>query len=194
MKLVGRQRERDESMASLGPMYMVALVMIFALLAIPFRSYVQPLIVMSAIPFGILGAVLGHVIMGYGLSFISIMGMVALSGVVVNDSLVLVDAVNRYRRAGLSPYDALVRGASRRLRPILLTSLTTFFGLMPMIFETSRQAKFLIPMAISLGFGALFVTVIVLIVVPCLYLTVEALRGEAPQEGEGSELALSPGE
>ena len=195
MKLVGRQRERDESMASLGPMYLVALLVIFALLAIPFRSYVQPLIVMSAIPFGILGAVLGHVVMGYGLSFISVMGMVALSGVVVNDSLVLIDAVNRYRRLGLSPYDALVRGAARRLRPILLTSLTTFFGLMPMIFETSRQAKFLIPMAISLGFGALFVTVIVLIVVPCLYLAVEALRGEEqPEPSEDSDLAFSPGE
>lgn len=194
MKLVGRQRERDESMASLGPMYVVALLVIFALLAIPFRSYTQPLIVMSAIPFGILGAVLGHVIMGYGLSFISVMGMVALSGVVVNDSLVLIDGVNRYRRLGLSPYDALLRAAARRLRPILLTSLTTFFGLMPMIFETSRQAQFLIPMAISLGFGALFVTVIVLVVVPCLYLAVESLSGEESDAGEESELALSPGE
>jgi multidrug efflux pump subunit AcrB len=104
--------------------------------------------------------------------------MVALSGVVVNDSLVLVDAVNRYRREGMPVYEALVSGATRRLRPILLTSLTTFFGLMPMIFETSIQAKFLIPMAISLGFGALFVTLVVLLFVPCLYLALEKLRGE----------------
>jgi multidrug efflux pump subunit AcrB len=119
--------------------------------------------------------------MGYGLSFISILGIVALSGVVVNDSLVLVDAVNRHRRAGLNAYDALVQGAAGRLRPILLTSLTTFFGLMPMIFETSPQAQFLIPMAISLGFGALFVTLVVLVVVPCLYLVVEGFRNPAPE-------------
>jgi multidrug efflux pump subunit AcrB len=181
-KLVGQQREREESLGSLGPMYVLALLTMFALLAIPFRSYVQPLIVMSAIPFGLLGAVLGHVLMGYQLSFISLLGMVALSGVVVNDSLVLVDAVNRYRASGMPVRDALIAGATRRLRPILLTSLTTFFGLMPMIFETSIQAKFLIPMAISLGFGALFVTVIVLLVVPCLYLVVEKLRGEPAPE------------
>ena len=122
------------------------------------------------------------------------MGMVALSGVVVNDSLVLVDSVNGYRRRGLDPYRALVRGATRRLRPILLTSLTTFFGLIPMIFETSRQAKFLIPMAISLGFGVLFTTLIVLIVVPCLYLAVEALRGSEAEPESESELALGPAE
>lgn len=189
-KLVGQQRERNESLASLGPMYVMALFVIFALLAIPFRSYIQPLIVMSAIPFGFLGAVLGHVLMGYQLSFISLLGMVALSGVVVNDSLVLVDAVNRFRAEGMSPHEALVSGATRRLRPILLTSLTTFFGLMPMIFETSRQAKFLIPMAISLGFGVLFSTVVVLLVVPCLYLVFEKLRGDLP-EPTAAELETS---
>jgi multidrug efflux pump subunit AcrB len=164
-------------------MYLMALLVMFALLAIPFRSYVQPLIVMSAIPFGFLGAILGHLLMGYQLSFISILGMVALSGVVVNDSLVLVDAVNRYRREGMGVYTALIAGATRRLRPILLTSLTTFFGLIPMIFETSIQAKFLIPMAISLGFGALFATVVVLLIVPCLYLVIEKLRGEVTEPG-----------
>jgi multidrug efflux pump subunit AcrB len=177
--LVGQQREHNESLGSLGPMYLMALMLMFALLAIPFRSYIQPLIVMSAIPFGFLGAVLGHVVMGYELSFISLLGMVALSGVVVNDSLVLVDAVNRYQKQGLPVHQALLKGATRRLRPILLTSLTTFFGLMPMIFETSIQAKFLIPMAISLGFGVLFATLVVLFVVPCLYLMVEKLRAEA---------------
>ncbi len=181
LDLVGQQRERDESLSSLGPMYLLAMFGIFALLAIPFRSYLQPMIVMSAIPFGVLGAVLGHMIMGYGLSFISILGIVALSGVVVNDSLVLVDAVNRNRRAGMSVYDALIAGATVRLRPILLTSLTTFFGLIPMIFETSRQAQFLIPMAISLGFGVLFATLVVLVVVPCLYFVVEGVRNPAPE-------------
>jgi multidrug efflux pump subunit AcrB len=115
-------------------------------------------------------------LMGYELSFISVLGIIALSGVVVNDSLVLVDGINRFRREGQSPLDAVVSGGMRRFRPILLTSLTTFFGLMPMIFETSRQAKFLIPMAISLGFGALFVTVIALLLVPALYLIVEDVR------------------
>ena len=162
---MGQQRERNESFASLGPNFLFALFAIFALLAIPFRSYMQPLVVMSAIPFGILG--------GYELSFISVLGIIALSGVVVNDSLVLVDGINRFRADGLPLADAVVSGGMRRFRPILLTSLTTFFGLMPMIFETSRQAKFLIPMAISLGFGALFVTFITLLLVPSLYLIVE---------------------
>ncbi len=175
-RFVGQERERQESFSSLGMNFLFALFVIFALLAVPFKSYIQPVIVMSAIPFGILGAVLGHVLMGYELSFISALGIIALSGVVVNDSLVLVDAVNRYRREGMSAYDAVIRGGMRRFRPILLTSLTTFFGLMPMIFETSRQARFLIPMAISLGFGVLFVTFIVLLLVPALYLIVEDAR------------------
>ncbi len=166
----GMQKEQAKSFDSLKPNYLLAMIGIFALLAIPFRSYMQPLIVMSAIPFGIVGALLGHLILGYGLSFISVMGIIALSGVVVNDSLVLIDAVNKYRSEGMTSLDAIVHAGVRRFRPILLTSLTTFFGLMPMIFETSIQAKFLIPMAISLGFGALFVTGIVLIVVPALYI------------------------
>jgi multidrug efflux pump subunit AcrB len=147
----------------------------YALLAIPFRSYIQPVIIMSAIPFGIVGAVMGHFIMGYELSIISMMGIIALSGVVVNDSLVLIDAANTYRAEGLSPVDAVVKAGRRRMRPILLTSLTTFFGLLPMIWETSPQAKFLIPMAISLGFGVLFATIIVLLLVPALYILVEDL-------------------
>ncbi len=145
----------------------------FTLLAIPFRSYVQPLIVMSTIPFGFVGAVGGHLIMGYELSLISMFGIIALSGVVVNDSLVLIDSANRYRRSGMGAEAAIVAASQRRFRPILLTSLTTFFGLMPMIFESSVQARFLVPMAISLGFGVLFATVVVLLVVPVLYLAVE---------------------
>ncbi len=172
-ELVGEQRNQAESFASLGQNYILALFLIYALLAIPFKSYIQPLIIMSAIPFGFVGAVGGHLIMGYELSIISIMGIIALSGVVVNDSLVLIDGANRARAEGDTAWMAIVHAGARRFRPILLTSLTTFFGLMPMIFETSMQARFLIPMAISLGFGVLFATVIALIIVPALYLIAE---------------------
>ncbi len=173
--LVGEQRDQAESLGSLGQSYLVALFVMYALLAIPFRSYIQPLIIMSAIPFGVVGAVMGHFVMGFELSVISMMGIIALSGVVVNDSLVLIDAANGYRAEGLSAVDAVVKAGRRRMRPILLTSLTTFFGLLPMIWETSPQAKFLIPMAISLGFGVLFATIIVLLLVPALYILVEDL-------------------
>jgi multidrug efflux pump subunit AcrB len=176
LEMAGAQREQGESLAALGRGYLMALIAIFALLAIPFRSYLQPLIVMSAIPFGLVGAVGGHMIMGYELSMISMFGVVALSGVVVNDSLVLIDSTNRLRRAGATAHEAIVGGATRRLRPILLTSLTTFFGLVPMIFETSVQARFLIPMAISLGFGILFATVVILLIVPVQYTIVEQIR------------------
>jgi multidrug efflux pump subunit AcrB len=175
-RFAGEQESQNESLASLGQNYFMALFAIFALLAVPFRSYVQPLVIMSAIPFGVVGAIAGHLVMGYELSIISVMGIVALSGVVVNDSLVLVDASNRYRREGLSPLEAIVKAGKRRIRPILLTSLTTFFGLLPMIFEPSVQARFLIPMAISLGYGVLFVTVIVLLLVPALYMITEDLK------------------
>ncbi len=174
--MAGQRRERDESFAALGQNFLLVQFVLFALLAVPFRSYVQPLIVMSAIPFGFVGAVMGHLIMGYNLSIISIFGMIALSGVVVNDSLVLIDTVNRARAQGQSPVDAVVNSGMRRMRPILLTSMTTFMGLAPMIFETSMQARFLIPMALSLGFGVLFATLITLLLVPALYLIVEDVR------------------
>lgn len=169
----GESRRFAESIDSLKVNGLLALICIFALLAIPFRSYIQPLVVMSAIPFGVVGAVGGHLIMGYDLSLISIMGILALSGIVVNDSLVLVHAANARRDEGFAPTDAIQWAGARRLRPIVLTSLTTFFGLAPMIFETSVQARFLIPMAISLGFGVLFATGIILLLVPALYLIVE---------------------
>ena len=161
---------------SLGMGFALAMMVIYALLAIPFGSYIQPLIIMVSIPFGIVGAVLGHIMMGYSLSVISMMGVVALSGVVVNDSLVLIDFSNRRRREGKSALEAVHSAGVRRFRPIILTSLTTFGGLAPMIFETSLQARFLIPMAISLGYGILFSTVIVLLLVPCLVLIVEDIR------------------
>jgi multidrug efflux pump subunit AcrB len=131
---------------------------------------------MIAIPFGMVGAVLGHLIMGFNLSLTSMMGIVALSGVVINDSLVLVDYANKRRREDLAPIVAIRQAVLRRFRPVLLTTLTTFGGLAPMIFESSRQARFMIPMAISLGFGIVFATIITLVLVPCLYLIIEDMR------------------
>jgi multidrug efflux pump subunit AcrB len=173
----GQQRDRREGLSSLWVGFGLAMMVIFAMLAIPFGSYLQPLVVMTAIPFGIIGAVFGHMLMGYELSVVSMMGIVALAGVVVNDSLVLVFYANELRLDGMSPYQAVTKAGVRRFRPILLTSLTTFFGLAPMIFETSVSARFLIPMAISLGFGVLFATVIALILVPSLYLIVFDIQG-----------------
>jgi multidrug efflux pump subunit AcrB len=169
----GKQADLQESLQSLQTGFLLALLIMYFLLAVPFRSYSQPLIVMVAIPFGVVGAVLGHLIMGYNLSLMSMMGMIALAGVVVNDSLVLIDYANGRRRGGDTSLEAIRTAGRRRFRPILLTTLTTFGGLAPMIFETSRQARFLIPMALSLGFGILFATGITLVLVPCLYLLAE---------------------
>jgi multidrug efflux pump subunit AcrB len=169
----GRQARMKESTGGLANGFIMAMIAIYFLLAIPFRSYSQPMVVMLAIPFGVVGAVLGHLIMGYSLSLMSMMGIVALSGVVVNDSLVLIDYANRQRLEGASAFTAVCDAGARRFRPIILTTLTTFGGLAPMIFETSRQARFLIPMALSLGFGILFATVITLLLVPSLYLLVD---------------------
>ncbi|MDD9967430.1 MAG: efflux RND transporter permease subunit [Myxococcales bacterium] len=169
----GQGRDRAEMMSGLGRGFIAAVVAMFALLAVAFRSYYQPMIVLLAIPFGVIGAVAGHVVMGYSLSLMTMFGVVALSGVVVNDSLVLVVAVNRFREEGMSTWEAVNAGGRRRFRPILLTSLTTFFGLVPMITETSTQARFLIPMAISLGFGVLFATFVILVLVPCAYLILD---------------------
>ncbi len=170
----GRQADFSEGMQSLMIGFVFALLAIYAMLAIPFKSYFQPVIVMVAIPFGIIGAVIGHMLMGYSLSMLSMMGIIALSGVVVNDSLVLIDYANRIRKENsLSAFEAIHQAGIRRFRPIMLTTLTTFGGLAPMIFETSRQARFMIPMAISLGYGILFSTAITLIIVPCLYMTLE---------------------
>ncbi len=172
----GQSRERADTMKNFGFTFALALLAVYAMLAMPFRSYIQPLIIVSVIPFGFVGALIGHVLLDYGLSVISMMGIVALSGVVVNDSLIMVVAINELRAEGVPTLDAVIQGARRRFRPILLTTLTTFFGLLPMIFEPSVQARFLIPMAISLGFGVLFATIITLILVPSMYLVVEDLR------------------
>ena len=173
----GRTAAMAESMSSLQVTFLMAMLAIYAMLAIPFQSYSQPLIVMVSIPYGIIGAFLGHLIMGYDLSIISMFGIVALSGVVVNDSLIMIDAANRLKRkGGKSSHEVILAAGIQRFRPIILTTLTTFGGLAPMIFETSRQARFLIPMAISLGFGILFATFITLILVPALFMVVEDIR------------------
>ena len=169
----GEGKEQKESMSSVIRGFVIALFGIYALLAIPFRSFSQPFIVMAAIPFGIVGAVVGHLIMGFNLSLMSALGIVGLAGVVVNDSLVLIHAANRIRREGDSSFEAVTQAGALRFRAIILTSLTTFAGLSPMILERSLQAQFLIPMAISLGFGVLFATLITLLLIPCGYLILD---------------------
>jgi len=166
----GQEKERRDSMGSMLIGFFVALFLIFVLLAIPFNSYVQPVIIMAAIPFGMIGAVLGHLLLGYDLSLLSFFGIVALAGVLVNDSLVLLDAIRNKMK--LHPNDvikAIVEACKSRFRPVVLTSITTFGGLLPIIFEKSLQARFLIPMALSLGFGVLFATGITLVLIPSLY-------------------------
>jgi multidrug efflux pump subunit AcrB len=172
----GEQRQQTESLDSMKINFLVAQLAIFALLAIPFKSYAQPLIIMSAIPFGLVGAVFGHMLMGLDLTMLSMFGMVALTGVVVNDSLILIDLINRMRADGATIDQAIRESGERRFRPILLTTATTFLGLTPMIFETSMQAKFLIPMAVSLGYGIVFATAITLILIPTLYRILEDLK------------------
>ncbi len=171
--LEGEQQEQGDNLRSLGKNFLLAMIVVYMLLAIPFKSYFQPLVVMSSIPFGITGAVLGHIFLGLNLSVLSMMGIVALTGVVVNDSLVMVDFINRYRSEGNSIKNAVLEAGPRRFRPIFLTSLTTFVGLIPLILEKSTQAKFMIPMAVSLSFGVLFATAITLLLVPVSYLTLE---------------------
>ncbi len=174
--LEGEQREQREVLSGLLKSFMLALPMIYVLLAIPFKSYIQPLIIMAAIPFGLVGAVWGHIIMGMNLTILSMFGLVALTGVVVNDSLVMVDFINRSRSEGAALQVAIREAGAARFRPILLTSFTTFAGLTPILLEKSMQAQFLIPMAISLGFGVLLSTFITLGLVPVSYAILEDLR------------------
>jgi len=173
----GAGKEEHESLSDVINGFLIALLAIYALLAIPLRSFSQPFVIMLAVPFSLVGAVVGHLVMGLNLSLLSLFGMVGLAGVAVNDSLVLVDAINRLRSEGRSLWEAVVMAGSLRFRPIVLTSVTTFAGLMPLILEKSFQAKFLIPMAVSLGFGVLFATGVTLIVIPCGYLILNDIKG-----------------
>jgi multidrug efflux pump subunit AcrB len=178
--LEGQQADQSEAVATLIPIFVIALFIIYTLLAVPLRSYTQPLIIMSVIPFALVGAVWGHLIMknfGYvsGLAMMSVMGFVAASGVVVNSSLVLVDSINFRRASGDTIGEAVLNASVSRCRPILLTSMTTFFGLAPLMLNKGVQAQFLVPMAVSLAFGVLFATVVTLMVVPSGYLILQDL-------------------
>jgi len=169
----GEMEDQSKAVGGLSRAYPIALLAIFALLAIPLNSYIQPLIIMSVIPFGVVGAVAGHLIMGHAMSFPSVIGIVALSGVVVNASLVMVATVNRLRADGMSLREAVEESGTARFRPIVLTAVTTFAGLSPLLLETSLQAQILRPMAISMAFGVIFATAITLFMVPCCYLIIE---------------------
>jgi multidrug efflux pump subunit AcrB len=172
-RLSGESQAAREVQQDLIKGALFAVFLIYALMAIPLRSYAQPLIIMSVIPFGTIGALVGHWILGIQVSMMSFFGIIALAGVVVNDSLILVDFVNRERRLGVPLFQAVTDAASKRFRAILLTSLTTFFGLVPIVLETSLQAQIVIPMATSLAFGILFATVITLFLIPCLYIVLD---------------------
>ncbi|MCB1843004.1 MAG: efflux RND transporter permease subunit, partial [Halioglobus sp.] len=174
--LSGEAEERTESMDSLLSTAALALLIIYALLAIPLQSYLQPLVIMSVIPFGVVGAIIGHYLLGMDLVFFSLLGIVALAGVVVNSSLVLVDYINSQRKKGAELEWAVSHAGSVRFRPIILTSITTFVGLAPIMLDTTISFHLFRPMAISLGFGVLFGTVITLFLVPCLYLVLEDLK------------------
>ncbi|WP_428352936.1 efflux RND transporter permease subunit [Methyloprofundus sp.] len=170
----GRQADMADSIGSLKLSFIFAVLGIYTMLAIPFKSYILPLIVIVSIPFGIIGAIFGHIIMGFNLSILSMLGIVALSGIVVNDSLVLISqAVHLEKETDLAPKEIIRAASIQRFRPIILTTLTTFFGLAPIILETSRQARMLIPMAVSIGFGIVFATLITLVLIPSLYLVID---------------------
>ena len=190
-QLQGNSKEQADAMFSIMKGLLFALFAIYTLLAIPLKSYSQPFIIMSVIPFGIVGAIIGHLVLGMAVSVLSICGILALSGVVVNDSLIMVDFVNRARKEGLSLIDAAISAGTQRFRAIILTSLTTFMGLMPIVFERSLQAQIVIPMAISLAFGILFATVITLLLVPALYLILNDIKNVFVNKKKHSHLAHS---
>ncbi|MCH9690966.1 MAG: efflux RND transporter permease subunit [Gammaproteobacteria bacterium] len=176
LKTSGEMQEQEEFNSAILAFFVLSMFTIYALLAIAFRSYSQPLLILTAVPFGFVGAVLGHLLFGYNIDMMSLLGLLAAAGVVVNDNLVLMDRINQLRAEGVAIMDAVVQAGRDRFRPIILTSVTTFIGLMPIMFERSIQAKFLIPMVISLAFGVLCATFVTLVLVPNLYKVIETLR------------------
>jgi multidrug efflux pump subunit AcrB len=182
IEFLGSFEEMRKSFAGLKLAFPVALLLIYMMLAGLFRSYGQPLVVMAAIPFGFQGAIVGHLLTNNPITILSLIGMVALSGILVNDSLVLVDFINTRVSKGIDHFEASIDGAKLRLRAILLTTLTTAAGLTPLMFETSFQAKFMIPMAVTLTFGLIFATALTLVIVPALNLIFLELRGHEPGE------------
>lgn len=175
-EVTGRIQEEMESAAEQTRDFILSLMVIFTLLAVPLKSYSQPLMIMTVIPFGIVGATAGHLLLGMDLNVLSMFGIIAAAGVVINDSLVMVDYVNKMRQQGIPLYDAVVHSGCKRFRAIMLTSITTFIGLLPIMMETSMQAQMVIPMAVSLAFGVLFATVVTLVMIPALYLVIEDIR------------------
>jgi multidrug efflux pump subunit AcrB len=175
----GEEKRRVESMESLWRGYILALMGMYLLLATQFRSYIQPVAIMLAIPFGLVGAVIGHLLLGLDITLMSLFGIVALSGIVVNDSLILIDFINRAIRDGTPVDEAVEASGKARFRPVILTSLTTIAGLMPLLLERSFQAQFLIPMAVSICFGLLVATGLTLLLVPALYLIIKDMAGFA---------------
>ena len=173
----GEQRTQQEAAAALGQATGVAMLVIFALLALAFRSYVQPIVIMMSIPLGLVGAVVGHYVLGVSLGLLSIFGIIGLTGVIINNALVMIDLYNEYLERGMDTVDAVIEGTRNRFRPILLTSMTTFLGIFPLITESSLQAQFLIPLAVSIGFGVLFGTVIMVLAVPSLFIAQAHLFG-----------------
>ena len=168
-ELEGTSNETVKLLNELTVASVAALFLIYILIAIPLKSYIQPIVIMSVIPFGLIGAVIGHIVLDEAISMFSLFGLVALAGVVVNDSIIMVDFINKAREEGIGIIDAVVTSGTQRFRAISLTSLTTAIGLMPIMLETSTQAQFVIPMAISISFGIIFATVITLFLIPCLY-------------------------
>ncbi|MCG8393134.1 MAG: efflux RND transporter permease subunit, partial [Pseudomonadales bacterium] len=174
--VAGKPAAIEHFLDYLSVSYLIALAAIFFLLTVLFGGYGQPLLVMAAIPFGMVGAFMGHFLLGHSVTLWSLVGVIAVSGVVVNDNLVLIDAINTFRSEGRRLRDAVIAGVTGRIRPVLLTSITTFAGVAPLMLETSAQAKFLIPMAVSLAFGVLFATLVSLLLVPCLLVVSHDVR------------------
>ncbi|MCP4021376.1 MAG: efflux RND transporter permease subunit, partial [Desulfobacteraceae bacterium] len=197
--LEGQAKRTKESLDSLKKGFSLAAMIIFLLLASQFRSYIQPVIIMTAIPFGLIGAIVGHFIMGLDITMISIFGIVALSGIVVNDSLIIIDFINRKVRGGILVFDAVIDAGQNRFRPVLLTTITTVAGLFPLLLETSFQAQFLIPMAVSISFGLIAATLLTLVFVPSLYVVIQDVisifvshdKTKLPQmQSEGQEFLM----
>ncbi len=195
--LEGQAKRTEESINSLVKGFSLAFMVMFLLLASQFRSYIQPVIIMTAIPFGIIGAIIGHFIMGLDITMISIFGIVALSGIVINDSLILIDFINTKVRRGDPVLEAVIEAGQSRFRPVLLTSVTTVAGLLPLLLETSFQAQFLIPMAVSISFGLIAATGLTLVFVPAIYLVlgdVTRLFMASQENGVDTALKISESE
>jgi len=173
---LGEKKDASESFSGMRDALLISAAIIFFILAALFRSMLDPLVVMFAIPFGMIGVVFGHMLFGYNLQFLSAIGFLALTGIVVNDALILVNFAKRMRANGMDRVEAMIEAGRVRIRPILLTSITTFLGISPLIFFATGQTAFLSPMAVSLGFGLLFATGIILISIPCFYMIADDMR------------------